>query len=92
MSDSVLSLHRLFQDAQVQRLIGDELLELPVLLFQVLETAQLIGLQAAVLVTPTMISGFTDRQLLAHFAERAPGTEFRFRLAQLADDLLQCMS
>src|SRR5487761_2134359 len=75
---------RLLQDSLVEAEIGDELLELPVLVAEPAQFAELGHAQAAELLLPPVEGAFGDLQLPADLGDRGAAP----RLAKGHDDLL----
>jgi hypothetical protein len=81
------SLGDLLVGADVERLVGHDLLELAVLALQLLEPLDVVGLHPAVLVAPAVQGLLGDLQRLCCFPCRLSLREHLLRGAQLADDL-----
>ena len=77
---------RIFQYHVVQRQVGDDLLQPDVLPLQLLETAGLVEVQAAVLLAPAVVRLLADAELLGNLADRAAFGQLDLGLAQLVND------
>src|SRR5262249_17705820 len=85
---SPLFLGDLLEHLLVQGQFGDEALEPGVLGLHLLEALGLVGLEAAVLVTPAVEGLLADPQALADLGDGQTLRQVGFGLAQLGDDLL----
>src|SRR5690606_27475607 len=80
------------QDADVQGLLGHDLLEARVLFLQLPESLRLIRLHAAVLGPPAVERGLADPQLLGDLGDRSPARKSGLGIPQLADNLFRGVS
>jgi hypothetical protein len=86
-----VSLGNMPQHFDVQLLPGHDLLELPVLLFPLLQLFGLLGLHPPILLPPTQVSRFTHLQGLQHGRLILASIEHRIRIPQLPNNLLRRM-
>src|SRR5690606_20444745 len=82
-----VSLGDLLEHLDVQRLVGDDLLQSVVLLFQRLQPLGLLALHAAVLGSPATQGGFADLQGLQYLADALASRQHGVGVAELFDDL-----
>src|SRR5690606_30765078 len=87
-----VSLRDFLVGRDVQRLVGHQLLQPPVLLLQALELLHVVGLDAAKLRAPTVKRRLGDLQALADLTHRQALGLPLLRLAQLPDDLVRGVS
>jgi hypothetical protein len=72
----------------LERLVGDDLLQLGVLALELLEPLRLVDLHAAVLAAPAVIRLLAHTELPHHLADRLALRKPHLGFTQLADDLL----
>lgn len=80
---------QLLEHVNIQGLVGNDPLEPGVLLLQLLRPLGVIGLHAAVLVSPPVVGVFGDFQALTHLDNSGSLNEPPVGLAQLAHNLLR---
>src|SRR6185436_10529276 len=84
---SVVSPGRLPQNADVQRLLGNQLLQAAVLLFQRLQPLHLVRLNPGVLRSPLVVRRLPDLQVPAYLRHRLTRAQQPFGFAQNPHDL-----
>ena len=79
----------MLQHLDVELLVRHDLLQPPILVFELLESLGFFGLHPSVLGPPAMQCRLADSQLFQHRRHVLSGVEHRVRIPQLRHDLLR---